>query len=99
MAASALLVLFAVVSSMVGQIPLTGLTALSSSVDEVRRALEDGLHRPILEETGLTDIYDFEIQGEARNTEEFFGTLRDQLGLVLTPTRRSIEIAAVRLVE
>jgi uncharacterized protein (TIGR03435 family) len=78
---------------------LTGMTALSSSIDEVRRALEDGLHRPILDETGLTGIYDFKIQGEPRNTEEFLGTLRDQLGLVLTPTRRDIEIMVVRPVE
>jgi uncharacterized protein (TIGR03435 family) len=78
---------------------LTGMTALSSSVDEVRRALEDGLHRPILDETGLTGVYDFKIQGEPRNTEEFLGMLHDQLGLVITPTRRSIETMVVRPVE
>ena len=78
---------------------LTGMTALSSSVDEVRRALEDALHRPVLDETGLTGIYDFKIQGKPRNTEEFLGMLRDQLGLVLTPTRRSLEIMVVLPVE
>jgi len=78
---------------------LTAVTAFNSSMEEFRRALEDGLHRPILDETGLSGVYDFKIQGDPRSTAEFLGMLRDQLGLVLTPTRRSIEIAVVRPVE
>jgi uncharacterized protein (TIGR03435 family) len=78
---------------------LTAITALNSSMEEFRRELEDGLHRPVLDETGLTGIYDLKIQGEPRNTEQFLGMMRDQLGLGLTPTRRSIEIMVVRPVE
>jgi len=48
-------------------------------------ALEDGLHRPIADETKLTGICDFKIEGEAQTTEEFLGIPRDQLGILLTP--------------
>jgi len=78
---------------------LTSMTALSSSMDDFRRALENGLHRPVVDETKLAGVYDFKVQGEAQTTEEFIGMLRDQLGLVLTPTRRSIEMTVVRAVE
>jgi uncharacterized protein (TIGR03435 family) len=78
---------------------LTAMTALSSSMDDFRRALEDGLHRPIVDETKLTGIYDFKIEGEAQTTEEFLGMLRDQVGILLTPTRRSIEMTVVQPVE
>jgi uncharacterized protein (TIGR03435 family) len=78
---------------------LTAMTALSSSMDEFARALEDGLHRPIVDETKLTGIYDFKVEGEARTTEEFLRMLRNQLGIALTPTQRSIEMTVVRVVE
>jgi uncharacterized protein (TIGR03435 family) len=73
--------------------------AVSSSMDEFSRALEDGLHRPVIDETGLAGIYDFQIQGDPRSTQEFLDMLRDQLGIVLTPTRRNIEMIVVRPVE
>jgi uncharacterized protein (TIGR03435 family) len=40
-------------------------------MDSFRRSLEKGLHRPVLDETGLTGSYGFQIQGEAQTTEEF----------------------------
>jgi uncharacterized protein (TIGR03435 family) len=78
---------------------LTGMTALSSSMDDFCRALEEGLHSPVLDETGLTGLYDFSVQGDAQETGEFLNLLRNQLGLVLTSTERSIEMTIVRLVE
>jgi uncharacterized protein (TIGR03435 family) len=78
---------------------LTAMTAFSSSMDDFRRALENGLHRPIVDETKLTGVYDFKTQGEAQTTAEFLNMLRDQLGLVLTPTQRSIEVTVVRSME
>jgi uncharacterized protein (TIGR03435 family) len=75
---------------------LVGMTIISSSMDDFRRALEEGLHRPVVDETGLTGYYDFQVQGEARTTEEFLAMLRDQLGLLVTPARRGIEMIVVR---
>jgi uncharacterized protein (TIGR03435 family) len=74
---------------------LVGMTAFSSSMDDFRRALEEGLHRPVIDETGLTGYYDFQVQGEAQTTEEFLAMLRDQLGLLVTPARHSIEMVVV----
>jgi uncharacterized protein (TIGR03435 family) len=75
---------------------LVGMSALSSSMDDFRRGLEEGLHRPVVDETGLTGFYDFQVKGEAQTTEGFLAMLRDQLGLLVTPTRRSVEMIVVR---
>ena len=66
---------------------------------DFRRVLEDGLKRPIVDETGLDGTYDFEVHGNARGTDEFLGMLRDQLGLVLTPGQGKIEMLVIRLLE
>jgi hypothetical protein len=50
----------------------------------------------VINETKLREYYDFKLQGQAQTTEQFLGMLRDQLGLVLTPMQRSIEVTAVR---
>lgn len=57
------------------------------------------LHRPIVDETGMTGIYDFKVQGEMPSRQAFLKVLRDQLGLVLTPTQRGIEMILVQPVE
>jgi len=75
---------------------LTGMSAVSSSMDDFRRALEDGLHRPVIDETGLDGYYDFKLAGEAHSTDEFLRMLREQLGLVVTSARRSIAMIVAR---
>ena len=66
---------------------------------DFRRALEDGLERPIIDETELDGTYDLKVHGEATSTEEFFGMLRVQLGLMLTPERRNVEMLVIRLLQ
>jgi len=78
---------------------MSAVAAENASMADFLRALEDGLHRPIINETNLTSTYDFEIHGNARSTEEFLGMLRDQLGLVLTPEHRNVEMLVVRLLQ
>lgn len=75
---------------------LIGASAFSSTVDEFCRELERGLHHPVINETGLTGYYDFKIQGTAKTTDEFFRTMRDQLGLVLTATQRAVEMITAK---
>jgi uncharacterized protein (TIGR03435 family) len=74
---------------------ISSISALSTSMDHFRTALESGLKRPIVDETKLSGTYDLAVKGRAQTVEEFLGMLRDQLGLLLTPTQRSIEIVAV----
>jgi hypothetical protein len=64
--------------------------------DQFRQDLECGLGRPVIDETGLEGVYDMEVQGTAKNTDEFIRILRDQTGLVLTPASRSIEVFTLR---
>ena len=69
----------------------------NADMAEFRRALEDGLERPIIDETNLDGTYDLATKESANSTEEFLGMLRDQLGLVLTPENRNIEMLVIRL--
>jgi len=50
----------------------------------------------VIDETGLEGVYDLEVHGNAKDTEEFIRMLREQTGLVLTPATRSIEILTLR---
>jgi uncharacterized protein (TIGR03435 family) len=75
---------------------LTCLVAVSSSIDDLREALENGLHRPVVDETGLSGVYDFKVQGEPQTTEEFLELMRQQVGLTLEPEQRTVEIVVVR---
>ena len=75
---------------------ISTISAENSDMDGFRRALEDGLGRPIVDETKLDGTYDLVVKGNARRTEEFLDMLRDQLGLVLSPENRSIEMLVVR---
>jgi uncharacterized protein (TIGR03435 family) len=73
-----------------------GISASAGTIAEFRRTLEPTLDRPIVNETNLPGAYDFQI-GQYRSKEELFQLLRDQLGLVATPSRRDIQILAVHL--
>jgi uncharacterized protein (TIGR03435 family) len=75
---------------------LVGMTAISTSMDDFRRGLEEGLQRPVVDETELMGFYDFQVQGEAQTTEGFLAMLCDQLGLLVTPAPRSVEMIVVR---
>jgi uncharacterized protein (TIGR03435 family) len=71
---------------------ISNISAGNATMDQFRQDLERGLGRPVVDETGLEGVYDLEVQGNAKNTEEFIRMLREQTGLVLTPATRSIEI-------
>ena len=71
-------------------------SAASMTADEFGKFLERGLERPVVDETGLEGVYDFEVHGPAKNSSEFFQNLRDQVGIVLTPASRNIEFVTLR---
>lgn len=90
----------AMIREMVSALPLSfggisNISAHNTSMDDFRRALEQGLHRPIVDETNMAGTYDLAVQGDARSDEEFFRALQDQTGLVLTPARRHIEMLVI----
>jgi uncharacterized protein (TIGR03435 family) len=65
-------------------------------MDQFRQDLEEGMGRPVIDETGLEGVYDLEVRGEVRSTEEFMRNLREQLGLLLISATRNIEFLTLR---
>jgi uncharacterized protein (TIGR03435 family) len=72
-----------------------GISAVAGTVSELRRTLEPYLDRLLVDEANLAGSYDFHV-GEFKSKEEFFQLLRDQLGLVVVPTRRNVVVLSVR---
>jgi uncharacterized protein (TIGR03435 family) len=79
----------------------SGISVSSISVDggsiaDFCRALEDGLDRPVVDETHLTGRYDFEVNRGDHTQDDFFETLAVHLGLVVTPGVRNVSVVVVR---
>jgi hypothetical protein len=49
-----------------------------------------------VDDTNVTGTYDIDVRTDAGTTEDFLEALRDRIGLVVTPSRRSLPILAVR---
>jgi uncharacterized protein (TIGR03435 family) len=75
---------------------ILNISASNSTVDDFRRTLEEGLDRPIIDETGMKDKYDLEVRGKARSNEDFVEMLRNQTGLILAESRRCLEMLVIR---
>jgi uncharacterized protein (TIGR03435 family) len=54
------------------------------------------LDRPVIDETNLDGLYDFNVRTQAENGERFLHALCDQLGLAATPARRNVTMLVVR---
>jgi uncharacterized protein (TIGR03435 family) len=75
----------------VGPISLTATT-----IEDFAHWLEEIVHHPVFDETGLTGTYDVELQGEMQGLDELRQALVQQLGLVLARSQRHVEVLAVR---
>jgi uncharacterized protein (TIGR03435 family) len=75
---------------------ISNIAAQNATMDEFRKDLESGLGRRVIDETGPDGVYDLEVTGNARNTDEFIRMLREQTGLVLTNAIRSVEVLMLR---
>jgi uncharacterized protein (TIGR03435 family) len=75
---------------------VSNISAGNTTIDEFRQTLERSLGRPIIDETGLDGVYDLEVRGDAKNTDEFIRRLSEQTGLVLTRATRNVEFLTLR---
>jgi uncharacterized protein (TIGR03435 family) len=75
---------------------MIGIGAFGMTMEQFSDLLARGLNRPVIDETQLKGKYDLEVRGDSHTTEEFLQALREQLGLVLTPQRRSVKMLVVR---
>jgi uncharacterized protein (TIGR03435 family) len=78
-----------------GVVSSSGIEASASAIGEFRRTLEPDLDRLLVDETHLAGSYDFKI-GTYANADELFKLMQQQLGIVVTPGQRQIEVLAVR---
>ena len=67
------------------------LTAINSTLYTLVSLLEDKLKQFVVDETGLSGPYDFELRWDESKPESLPVALREQLGFELQPGRRPIE--------
>jgi uncharacterized protein (TIGR03435 family) len=78
-----------------GTASIRGMSA-TSTVAQLCEMLEATLDRPVIDETNLDGMYDFNIRTQADSGEQFLHALCDQLGLAATPARRKVTMLVVR---
>jgi uncharacterized protein (TIGR03435 family) len=74
--------------------------AINQTSESIAGTLEYMLGKPVIDETGLTNHYDFELKwtvgvDKPLVTDALIRTVREQLGLELTAARRPIEVLVV----
>jgi uncharacterized protein (TIGR03435 family) len=74
---------------------LGGINA-SLTIRELCETIEDGLDRPLIDETGLDGTYAINVQTDVTTTAAFLRALSDKLGLVATPGRRDVRTLIIR---
>jgi uncharacterized protein (TIGR03435 family) len=62
------------------------------TADEFCHMLERALDRPVVNETSLEGEFKFRVENSDGAENDFLERLRDQLGLVITPSQRNVEM-------
>jgi uncharacterized protein (TIGR03435 family) len=70
---------------------LSGIS-LDGTADEFCRTLEEIVDRPVVNETNLEGDFKFRLERGKGSANDFLERLRDQLGLIITPAVRNVEI-------
>ena len=74
-------------------------TGLAVAMERLRGLLEGTLGEPVLDETGLEGKWEMELHWEPGDDASLRRAVRESLGLVLEPARRTIEVTVVRRVQ
>jgi uncharacterized protein (TIGR03435 family) len=64
---------------------------IDGTVDEFCHQLEFQLDRPVINETNLQGQFKFHVEDTRSEKNDFFQRLRDQTGLIITPSQRVVE--------
>ena len=77
--------------------PVSSIRGISAdgTADEFCHVLETTLDRPVVNETNLKGEFIFHIEDSGGVESNFQQRLREQLGLVITPTQREVEILVI----
>ncbi len=71
------------------------LTARNHPIARLASQLETALYKPVVDETGLKDSYDWNLIFAADKPESLIETVREALGLKLTRAKRNIEVLVI----
>jgi uncharacterized protein (TIGR03435 family) len=70
---------------------LSGIS-LDGTADKFCGTLEEIVDRPVVNETNLEGDFEFRVERGKGSANDFLERLRDQLGLIITPATRNVEI-------
>jgi uncharacterized protein (TIGR03435 family) len=70
--------------------------AMNGTMNEFCRMLEDGLDRPVVDETNLQGEFDFNVQATSQRNNDFLERLHDVAGLRITPAQRTVEVLVIQ---
>jgi uncharacterized protein (TIGR03435 family) len=73
--------------------------AMGASVGVITNVVQFVLREEVLDETGLTDRYDFDLKWDANQPTSLINAIREQLGLELVAGRRNLEHLVVDSIE
>ena len=81
-------------STMPKVVGIRGMRGISveGTVDEFCQTLERRLDRPVVNETNLRGEFAFNVEASPTGKNDFIARLRDELGLVIESTQRSVKI-------
>jgi uncharacterized protein (TIGR03435 family) len=68
----------------------------SLTIKELCETVEDGLDRPLIDETDVSGTYAINVHTEVTTTADFLHALCDRLGLVAIPGRRDVRMLVIR---
>ncbi len=70
--------------------------AVNYDLNGLSTTLEDFIKRPIVDESGVKERFDIDLDIADESPEAAIRAAREQLGVVLTPARRSVDVVVVR---
>ena len=71
-------------------------SATGMPFEAICKSLEQLIGRPLVDETGLSGIYDLDLKSHPKTVDAFLQSLREEAGLVITPATRDVPHLIVR---
>lgn len=71
------------------------ITLKKQTVSKLAETLPNWMRKPVIDETGLTGLYDFELEYRDDGPAMLLDGLKEKYGLVLSPARRTIKMLVV----
>jgi len=79
-------------------LPLSQVRGVSveGSVDKLCHALESSVDRPVVNESSLKGDFVFDVKATPGGENDFLERLKNQLGIVITPAQRDVDVVTVK---